>query len=82
MRRLRPYIRERLPDADLRKLRFEQERGRHSITYGEETQVLSPSETTWLVLGGTNSPSLSGELERVLQKIFPIPFPMPGFNYI
>jgi len=34
------------------------------------------------VLGGPSAPEVSGGLGRVVSRILPVPFPMPGFNYI
>jgi len=34
------------------------------------------------VLGGPNAPPVEGELARVLAEVFPIPFPVPGFDYL
>ena len=40
------------------------------------------SQAAPLVLGGPDAPEVKGELGRVLGEVFPVPFPMPGFNYV
>ncbi len=82
MRKLRPYLRERLERRDLRRLSFEQEGERCVFAYGDERVECSLSEAAPLVLGGPAAPEVSGDLGRVLSGILPVPFPMPGFNYM
>lgn len=82
MRRLRPYLAERLPRADMRRLRFDQTEEQCVFSYGDERLECGLSEAAPLVLGGPDAPEVTGELGRVLSAIFPVPFPTPGFNYI
>jgi hypothetical protein len=82
MEDLRSYLAERLAEADLERLSFEQEGERCAIAYGAERLDMSLSEAAPLVLGGSDAPQTSGDISRVVSAIFPIPFPMPGFNYI
>lgn len=82
MKALKPYLRERLPRTDVRKLTFDQTGGRCTFAYGEERLEVGLSEAAPLVLGGPNAPPVEGELARVLAEVFPIPFPVPGFDYL
>lgn len=82
MRKLRPYLRERLERSDLRKLSFDQQAERCSFVYGDERLECSLGEATALVLGGPSAPKVSGDLGRVLPQALPVPFPMPGFDYV
>ena len=82
MRRLRPYLAARLPRPEMRRLRFDQSGDQCIVSYGDERIQCTLSEAAPLVLGGPGAPEVTGELERVLSAIFPIPFPTPGFNYI
>lgn len=82
MKALRPYLAERLPAMDLRRLSFEQSRERCVVRFGEEAMKMALSQAAPLVLGGPDAPKVDGDLGRVLSAIFPVPFPMPGFNYV
>jgi predicted N-acetyltransferase YhbS len=82
MAALEPYVVERLAEADRRGLSFDQDGDQCLIAYGDERLEISLSEAAPLVLGGPGAPPVSGDLGRVLSAIFPVPFPMPGFNYI
>ncbi len=82
MRRLRFYRAERLSRADVRRLVFEQE-GPHCIfAFGGEKLELDLRRAAALVLGGPEAPQVEGELGRVLALLFPLPFPLPGLNYV
>lgn len=82
MQKLRPYLRERLERRDLRSLSFDQEGDRCVFAYGEERLECGIGEATALVLGGPAAPKVSGDLGRVLSRVLPAPFPMPGFNCV
>lgn len=82
MRRLRPYLAARLPRRELRRLSFDQEGEKCALMYGSERTELALSQAGALVLGGPDAPELSGELAGVLSRVLPVPFPMPGFNYV
>ena len=82
MRKLRPYLRERLERRDLGRLSFDQEGDGCVFAYGEERLECGLGEATALVLGGPAAPKVAGDLGRVLARVFPVPFPMPGFNYL
>jgi len=82
MKALQPYLAGRLPARELRRLSFEQTGAGCVIRFGDEALELTLSEAAPLVLGGPKAPRVSGDLGRVLSTIFPIPFPMPGFNYV
>jgi len=82
VRDLRPYLAARLPRADLRRLSFDQRNEACIFRFGEERLELAAPQATLLVLGSPDSPSLDGELGRVLAHIFPVPFPTPGFNSV
>lgn len=82
MRDLRTYLAARLPAATLRRLRVAQEGESCLFALGEEELRLSLSDAARLVLGGAERPAVAGELGEALARAFPIPFPMPGFNYV
>lgn len=79
---LRPYLAARLPAKDLRRLSFQQRGERCAFRFGDEAMEMSLSQAAPLVLGGPGAPKVKGEVGRVLSAVFPIPFPMPGFNYV
>ncbi|MFB3880665.1 MAG: GNAT family N-acetyltransferase [Armatimonadota bacterium] len=82
MQALRPYLAERLPREELRELAFEQRGEKCAVSLGREKLRMTLSEAAPLVLGGPGAPKAKGELGRVLGAVFPVPFPMPGFNYV
>jgi len=82
MRDLRPYLSARLADKDLRQLSFRQQAEVCTFSYGTQRVELDLSQTARLVLGSPDAPDIDGELGRVLRTVFPIPLPMPGFNYV
>ena len=82
MRTLRPYLAARLPRPELRQLSFDQRRDTCLFAYGSETAELTLSDAVKIVLGGPAAPKLPAALAPVLSAIFPLPFPMPGFNYV
>jgi hypothetical protein len=82
MKAVRPYLAERLPAKELRQLSFEQMGERCIIRFGDETLERTLSQAAPLVLGGPDAPPVAGDLGRALSTIFPIPFPMPGFNFL
>jgi hypothetical protein len=82
MKLLKPYLSARLPRRDLRQLAFDQNGDRCLLAYGTERLDISLSEAAPLVLGGPDAPQVQGELGRVLARAFPIPFPVPGFDYL
>ncbi|MGD0113968.1 MAG: GNAT family N-acetyltransferase [Armatimonadota bacterium] len=82
MRDLRPYLSARLTGRDLRQLSFGQQADVCTFSHGPQRVELDLSQTARLVLGSPEAPHIDGELGRVLGTVFPIPFPMPGFNYV
>lgn len=82
MRDLRPYLAARLPRADLRRLSFDQRGGSCVLQFCEDRLELPAPQATLRVLGSPDSPSVGGELGRILADIFPVPFPTPGFNSV
>lgn len=82
MKRLRPYLRERLPRAQLRRLSFDQEGETCIFAYDDRKEEMDLSDAARVVLDGPGRPEIPGELGRVLSAVLPLPFPMPGFNYI
>ncbi len=82
MRRLRPYAAERLSRGEVRALTFEQEGLRCTIAFGGETLELDLGRAAALVLGGPGARPVEGELGRLLASLFPVPFPLPGLNYV
>jgi len=82
MKDLRPYLSALLTSRDVRQLSFEQREDRCALSLGSQQLELTLSEAAALVLGGPKAPQAEGELGGALSAIFPIPFPMPGFNYV
>jgi len=82
MRRLGPYVAARLPRLQARRLSFVQEEDGCIFRLGDEDVGLSQAKSAALVLGGPKAPKVPGELGRVLASLFPVPFPMPGMNYV
>jgi hypothetical protein len=82
MRRLRSCTAERLSRADIRGLSFEQEGSRCTFGFGDEKLQLDLRRAAALVLGGPEAPLVEGELGRVVASLFPVPFPLPGLNYV
>jgi hypothetical protein len=81
MRKLRPYLAARMPRRELRQLSFHQEGEVCAFTHGGETVEMSLSQAAPLVFGGPGARQLPDALGQALSQVFPIPFPMPGFNY-
>jgi GNAT superfamily N-acetyltransferase len=82
MRRLRSHAAERLSRAEARGLSFEQEGSRCIFGFGDEKLQLDLRKAAALVLGGPEAPLVEGELGRVLASLYPVPFPLPGLNYV
>ncbi len=82
MRRLRASIAGRLPRAQARWLAFEQREDMCVFALGEERIELGLAKSAALLLGGPEAPQVGGELGRALGALFPIPFPLPGMNYV
>ena len=82
MRDLRPYLSARLASRDLKQLAFRQQADVCTVSYRAQEVQLDLSQAARLVLGSPETPHVEGELGRVLGTVFPIPFPMPGFNYV
>ena len=82
MRRLGPYVAARLPRSQARRLSFHQKDDGCIFSLGDEKVELSLAKSAALVLGGPEAPKAPGELGRLLASLFPVPFPMPGMNYV
>jgi hypothetical protein len=82
MRGLRPYVAARLPSAEARRLAFEQRDDACVFAFGDEEVALDLSRSAALVLGAPAGPRVGGELGRVLNSLFPLPFALPGLNYV
>jgi GNAT superfamily N-acetyltransferase len=82
MQRLRPYVAARLRRAEARGLRFEQRERGCVFALGDEKVELDLAQSAKLVLGGPGTPRVEGELGSVLNSLFPLPFPLPGLNYV
>jgi predicted N-acetyltransferase YhbS len=81
MKALRPYLLARLSPAEVRGLTVAQDEAGCHFRLGEEAADLDPARATALVLGGREKPRLDGNLGAVLDRIFPVPVPLPGANY-
>jgi predicted N-acetyltransferase YhbS len=81
MKALRPYLLARLSPAEVRGLAVAQDEEGCHFRLGEESADLDPARATALVLGGRERPRLDGDLGAVLERIFPVPVPLPGANY-
>ncbi|MBN1628674.1 MAG: GNAT family N-acetyltransferase, partial [Thermoleophilia bacterium] len=82
MRRLRPYLAARLTRKEMRTLAFAQTEKECVFTRGDEALTLDVGKATALVLGGPEAPAVHTELGESLNVLFPIPFPLPGMNYV
>lgn len=82
MRRLRPYLAARLTRREIRALAFAQTAKECVFTHGDEALTLAVGKATALVLGGPEAPAVRTELGESLGALFPIPFPLPGMNYV
>jgi hypothetical protein len=89
LRALRPYFAARLPAAALRAFSVEATGERVSpagervnMQFGSERADLSLSETAAIMLGGPAAPAIDGELGEIARRIFPVPLPLPGLNYV
>jgi hypothetical protein len=71
-----------LPAAALRVFSVETTSERVSIRSREERADLSLPEAVATVFGGPDAPAIDGELGEVLRRVFPVPLPLPGFNYV
>jgi predicted N-acetyltransferase YhbS len=82
MRDLRPYLAARLPRPTLRQLSFDQDGEACRFSLGQQRTEMDLSGAAKLVLGAPDAPQVSGDLGAALSALFPIPFPMAGFNYV
>ena len=82
MRDLRPYLAGRLPRRQLRQLSFDQQGETCVFSLASQQAAVGLSQAASLILGGPRVPRIGGELGDVLRSVFPVPFPMPGFNYV
>jgi len=82
MKALRPYVLSRLSGAEARGLRFGQNEEGCRFGFGTETSEASPAHAAAIVLGGHRAPRVAGELGAILSRLFPIPVPLPGLNYV
>jgi hypothetical protein len=82
MRALRPYFAARLPAAALRAFSVETTGERVSMRFGNERANLSLAQAAATMLGGPDAPAIEGELGEVVRRVFPVPLPLPGLNYV
>jgi len=82
MRDIRPYLAARLPRSVMRRLTCEQEGEACRLSLGSDQVEMDLSQAARLVLGGRGVPRVGGDLGENLGRVFPIPFPMPGCNFI
>jgi hypothetical protein len=82
MRRLRSYVVARLRSTQARRMVFEQRDDICIFALGKEKVEMGLARSARLVLGGPKAPQVEGELGGVLNSLFPLPFPMPGLNYV
>lgn len=82
MRDLRPYLAALLPRKVVRQLTFRQQGEMCSFSLGEQRVEMDLSQAVKLALGGPDRRQVEGPLGEALAAIFPIPFPLPGFNYV
>ncbi len=52
------------------------------IRFGSEQADLSLSEAAAIMFGGPTAPAIGGDLGQILHRLFPIPLPLPGLNYV
>jgi hypothetical protein len=96
LRALRPYFAARLPAAALRAFsmtpsgerlspageRVSPAGERVNMQFGSEQADLSLSEAAAIMFGGPAAPAIGGDLGEVMRRVFPVPLPLPGFNYV
>ena len=82
IQQLRGHLAARLPRRDLRRLSFGQQGEKCLLKLGEQEAELDLSQTARLVFGASDAPDMSGDLGRVLSRIFPLPIPPPGVNFV
>ncbi len=82
MQDLAPYVAQRLPAADVSRLSFAQEEDLCTFRLGEEEMTLDLSEAARIVCGAPDAPEVSGDLGRVLARLYPLPTIAPGLNYV
>jgi predicted N-acetyltransferase YhbS len=82
MRDLRPYLAARLTSQVMRPLASDQQEEVCCFLLGQERAEMDLTQAIKLILGGPDAPRIGGELGRALTSIFPLPFPLPGFNYV
>ena len=82
IQQLRGHLAALLPRRDLRRLSFGQQGEKCFLRFADEEAELDLSQAARLVFGAPDAPDMSGDLGRVLSRIFPLPIPPPGVNYI
>ena len=89
LRALRPYFAARLPAAALRAFsmtptgeRVSPAGERVNMQFGSEQADLNLSEAAAIMFGGPAAPAIDGDLGELMRRIFPIPLPLPGLNYV
>jgi hypothetical protein len=89
LRALRPYFGARLPAAALRAFsvtpsgqRVSPAGERVNMQFGSEQADLSLSEAAATMFGGPAAPVIDGELGELVYRVFPVPLPLPGLNYV
>ncbi len=82
IQQLRGHLAALLPRRDLRRLSFGQQGEKCLLKFGEQEAELDLSQAARLVFGAPDAPDVSGDLGQVLSRIFPLPIPPPGVNFI
>ena len=82
LRALRPHCAARLPARAVRGLSAQPSGKRICLRLGSEEAALGLSEMGALVFGGPDAPTIGGDLGSALARVFPVPLPLPGFNYV
>lgn len=85
MERFRPYIEERLGKERTKKIRFSQEGDKSTIHFEQEKFSVDGRNLVYIVFGTHNGKEKeiikeSGEIGKILEEMFPLPFPWPGLD--
>jgi hypothetical protein len=84
VRAIKPLVEERLGSTGAGGLAFQPSEGGYDIIIGEEHMTFSKPAFTMLAFGNPESAVLDGVGlgSGLLGKLFPIPLPLPGLNYV
>jgi hypothetical protein len=87
MERLRPYLKKILGGKKTDAIRFVQDKNKFSICFGQEKFSADEKSLEQIVFGTYNGKEKeiipkNREISKILNDIFPLPFPWSGLNYV